>query len=66
MIVSDWAEGRAELEAHGFVAKVTEVLAIYVADRPGGLAEMLGRWTGAESTSSICMPSPMFAAMRPF
>jgi hypothetical protein len=38
MIVKDWRKAAALLEAHGFTAKVTEVLAVEVADRPGGLA----------------------------
>jgi hypothetical protein len=42
MIVSDWRKAAGILEAHGFVVKVTEVLAVEVADRPGGLADVLG------------------------
>jgi hypothetical protein len=41
MIVRDWQKAVAILEAHGFVAKVTDVLAVEVSDRPGGLAEIL-------------------------
>ena len=41
MIVSDWQKAAGILEAHGFVAKVTEVLAVEVPDRPGGLADVL-------------------------
>jgi hypothetical protein len=41
MIVSDWRKAAGILEAHGFAAKVTEVLAVEVPDRPGGLADVL-------------------------
>ena len=48
MIVSDCREAARILEAQGFVVKVTEVLAVEVADRPGGLAEVLGALDGAD------------------
>ena len=48
MIVSDWREATKVLEAQGFVVKVTEVLAVEVADRPGGLAEVLEPLDGAD------------------
>jgi hypothetical protein len=48
MIVADWQKAAALLEAHGFVAKVTEVLAVEVADRPGGMADVLGALGGTE------------------
>ncbi|MGD0801264.1 MAG: hypothetical protein ABR906_08115 [Terracidiphilus sp.] len=41
MIVSDWQKAAGILEAHGFVVKVTDVLAVEVANHPGGLAEIL-------------------------
>jgi hypothetical protein len=41
MIVSDWRKAAKILDAHGFVAKVTEVLAVEVLDHPGGLADVL-------------------------
>jgi hypothetical protein len=41
MIVTDWQKAAQLLEARGFVVKVTEVLAVEVADRPGGLADVL-------------------------
>jgi hypothetical protein len=41
MIVSDWEKAAALLEAHGFVVKATEVIAVQVPDRPGGLADVL-------------------------
>ena len=42
MIVSDWQKATAVLGSHGFVVKVTEVLAVEVGDHPGGLAGVLG------------------------
>jgi hypothetical protein len=41
LIVKDWQQGQQVLEKAGFVLKITEVLAVEVADRPGGLAELL-------------------------
>ena len=41
LIVRDWQRAKAVLEAAGFVVNVTEVLAIEVPDRPGGLADVL-------------------------
>ncbi len=41
LIVRDWEKAKAVLEKNGCVVKVTEVLAIEVSDRPGGLAEIL-------------------------
>ena len=46
IIVSDWEKAVRTLEAHGFVVKVTDVLAILVTDRPGGLADVLGTLDG--------------------
>jgi hypothetical protein len=46
MIVSDWEKAAKVFETHGFVVKVTEVLAVEVADRPGGLADVLGALDG--------------------
>ena len=66
MIVSDWQQAARILEAQGFAVKVTEVLAVEVADRPGGLADLGRRWTEPTSISSICMPSPMYAETRQF
>jgi hypothetical protein len=40
-IVSDWQRAVVALEAQGYVVKVTDVLAIIVTDRPGGLADVL-------------------------
>lgn len=41
LIVGDWQNAKTVLEAAGFVVNVTEVLAVEVPDRPGGLADVL-------------------------
>lgn len=41
MIVSDWSRAKTALEGAGHVVKMTEVLAVEVPDRPGGLADVL-------------------------
>jgi len=41
VIVRDWKQAKQTLEEKGSVVKVTEVLAVEVPDRPGGLAELL-------------------------
>lgn len=41
VVVRDWARAKQLLEAKGCVVKVTEVVAVEVADKPGGLAELL-------------------------
>ena len=41
LIVRDWAKAKTVLEQAGCVVKVTEVVAIEVQDRPGGLAGVL-------------------------
>ncbi|HXK60916.1 MAG TPA: amino acid-binding protein [Acidobacteriota bacterium] len=41
LIVSDWQKAKAALEAEHCVVNVTEVVAIEVPDRPGGLTEVL-------------------------
>jgi len=48
MIVSDWEKARALLKEAGFVANIVEVVAVEVPDRPGGLAEILEVFQGAE------------------
>jgi hypothetical protein len=42
LIISDWEKGAHLLEDAGYVVNVTEVVAVEVPDRPGGLAELLG------------------------
>ena len=41
LIVQDWQKAKTIFEQAGFVVKVTEVLAIEVADEPGGLSRIL-------------------------
>jgi hypothetical protein len=48
LIVSDWEQSRTLLEADGYVVNVTEVVAVEVADRPGGLGEILDLFEGGD------------------
>jgi hypothetical protein len=41
LIVSDWQRAAVVLEQAGYVVNVTEVVAIEVADRPGGVTEIM-------------------------
>ncbi|HET6437667.1 MAG TPA: amino acid-binding protein [Anaeromyxobacter sp.] len=41
LVVKDWEKAKKALEAQGVVVNVTEVLAVDVPDRPGGLAQVL-------------------------
>jgi hypothetical protein len=41
LLIKDWERAKAALEKGGFTVKQTEVLAVEVEDRPGGLAVML-------------------------
>lgn len=41
LIVREWEQAKACLEKEGCVVRVTDVVAIEVADHPGGLAEIL-------------------------
>ena len=47
LIVTDWEKGRAILEQAGYLVNVTEVVAVEVADRPGGLAGLLDLFEGS-------------------
>jgi hypothetical protein len=47
LILRDWEKARALLQQNGFVVKVTDVVAIEVPDKPGGLAEILATLEGA-------------------
>jgi hypothetical protein len=40
-VVRDWEKAKRLLEKDGFVVKVSDMVAIEVADEPGGLAEIL-------------------------
>ena len=41
LLIKEYDVAKAKLEAAGFVVKLTDVLALTVPDRPGGLAEIL-------------------------
>jgi hypothetical protein len=41
LLVNDWEQAKTVLDEVGYVVQMTEVLALEVADRPGGLAELL-------------------------
>ena len=41
LMVHDWARAKEILEKHGYVVKITEVVALEVPDHPGGLADLL-------------------------
>lgn len=43
LIVADPAQGRAALEAAGYIAKLTEVVAVEVPDDAGGLSRVLAQ-----------------------
>jgi hypothetical protein len=47
MIVADWEKAAAILQAHEYVVKLTEVLAVEVPDHPGGLADLLAALDGS-------------------
>ena len=48
MIVSDWQRAAAILKDAGYVTNVTEVVAVEVPDRPGGLAQLLDVFESSE------------------
>ena len=41
LIVDDWEKAKKLLEQHGLAVKITDMVAIEVADQPGGLADIL-------------------------
>jgi hypothetical protein len=41
LVVRDWEKAKRVLEKDGFVVKVSDLVAVEVADEPGGLAEIL-------------------------
>ncbi len=41
MIIKEWERAQQLLESAGYLAQVTQVVAVEVADRPGGLAAVL-------------------------
>ena len=48
LIVSDWQQAREILQAAGYVVNITEVVAVEVADRPGGLTGLLDLFEGSD------------------
>jgi len=48
LIVSDWQAGATALREAGYVTNVTEVVAVEVPDRPGGLADLLDCLAGSK------------------
>jgi hypothetical protein len=48
LIVSDWQQARGVLEDSGYVVNITEVVAVEVADSPGGLAGLLELFEGSD------------------
>ena len=53
LIVRDWEAAKKLLEKNGLLVNVTDVLAIEVADRPGGLAEVLAALEDSRHQSGI-------------
>jgi hypothetical protein len=47
LIVAQWQEARDLLEAAGYKVQMSHVLAIEVADKPGGLLDLLGLFARA-------------------
>jgi hypothetical protein len=47
IIVSEWERAQTLLQGSGAVVKVTEVVAVEVPDRPGGLADVLSALDGS-------------------
>jgi hypothetical protein len=47
LIVSDWQAGAKALRDAGYVTNITEVVAVEVPDRPGGLTELLSLLEGS-------------------
>ena len=41
LVVQEWDRAKKVLEKNGFAVKITEVVALEVGDRPGGLADVL-------------------------
>src|SRR5690242_121212 len=56
LIVSDWAKAAAALEAAGYVVNVTEVVAIEVGDRVGGMAEVMEALDGINVVYMYAFP----------
>jgi hypothetical protein len=48
LLLKEWERAKVVLEEAGFLVKVTEVVALKVEDRPGGLAEILNMLNNAK------------------
>src|ERR1039458_2200563 len=59
LIVTDWEEGRKILEQAGYLVNVTEVVAVEVADRPGGLAGLVEVFESAGSNIEYMYAFPL-------
>jgi hypothetical protein len=58
MIVSDPGAAQKALEQAGFIVKATEVVALEVPDRPGGLAQVLAALDGTSINVEYLYPLP--------
>ena len=58
LVVRDWERAKRVLEEAGCVVTVTDLLAIEVQDRPGGLAELLERFEAARLGIEYLYPFP--------
>lgn len=58
LIVREWEKGKRVLEAAGVVVNVTDVLAVDVPDRPGGLAGVLEAFEKAGLGVEYMYPCP--------
>ena len=64
MIVSDWQRAKRLLEDAGSVVKVTEVVAVEVPDRPGGLAGVLDLFEGSSINIEYMYAFPFLRGER--
>ena len=65
LIVSDWQPGhRICSKQAGYVVNVTEVVAVEVPDRPGGLADVLEAFDGTAINIEYMYAFPFGAARR--
>ena len=59
LVVEEWERAKTVLEAAGCVVSVTDLLAIEVQDRPGGLAGLLERFEAARLGIEYLYPFPL-------
>ncbi|MGD0577735.1 MAG: amino acid-binding protein [Bryobacteraceae bacterium] len=64
MIVSDWQRAKRLLEDAGSAVKVTEVVAVEVPDRPGGLAGVLDLFEGSRINIEYMYAFPFLRGER--